>query len=142
MLRLLTRSFVTTLLAGSMIAGAAAQATTTAPKATTQTAKPAAPATMAKPAMTPAAPLLDINSATKEQLMTLPGIGDALAAKIIAGRPYKMKTQLKTDKVIPDATYDKIATKIIAKQPAGAKAAAAPAKPAAAKPAATTPAKK
>ena len=83
-------------------------------------AAPAKPAPAAKPAATPASipagELIDINSASMEQLLPLKGIGKQRAEAIIKGRPYKGKDDLVEKKIITKAIYDDIKDKIIAKQ--------------------------
>lgn len=89
------------------------------------TPAPATKSVTAAPAAN--AQVFDLNTATPQQLKTLPGIGDAFAKKIIDGRPYTMKNQLAQRGILPQATYDKIKDNVVAKRPATATS-ASPAK--------------
>jgi competence protein ComEA len=62
------------------------------------------------------AKVVDINTATEAELKSIPGIGDAYAAKIIAGRPYANKSQLKSRNILPAPVYEKTKDLIVAKQ--------------------------
>ncbi len=84
------------------------------------------PKAAAKPASVPkqkvakkvekAAELIDLNTATKVQLMTLTGIGELTVQRIIKNRPYAKKDQLKSMKILTDQEYDRIKDRIIARQ--------------------------
>ena len=131
------------LIAGTLVAGwlalpllAAAQGSSGAssgapaePSAQSATQAQAAPS---QPAATPAkstsstskssthssAPKVDLNSASRQELMKVPGIGDATADKIIAARPFKAKSELVNKKIVTEAQYKKLSAHVIAKQPA------------------------
>jgi len=91
--------------------------TTSPSKSPSSAATPGAPsATPNTPKAQPAGELLDINSATSEELDKLPGVGQARAKAIIAHRPYYGKDDLVNKKIIPSNVYAQIKDKIIARQ--------------------------
>src|SRR5579859_229819 len=104
-----TMSFLAVLLAFALFTGMTyVHAANGAPQKKPSADKPAAEKKTKK------ADLVDINSATKDQLSALPGIGDAYSQKIIEGRCYHSKRDLLTKNIVPKATYDQIQDKIIA----------------------------
>lgn len=86
-------------------------------QATSKKSGTAKEATAAQSADSGKADLLDINTATKDQLATLPGIGAVYSQKIIDGRPYRAKTDLVRKNILPQSAYNKIAGMIVARQP-------------------------
>jgi competence protein ComEA len=128
---MIRRTIVTALALGLMaVTAASAQSAATTPATATAASKqqPAAKPEMtapakqatAKPASTKMASkkveMLDLNTATREQLVALPGIGETYADAIIKSRPYKSKSELVSKKVIPAAAYKKIRARVIAHQ--------------------------
>jgi DNA uptake protein ComE-like DNA-binding protein len=82
-------------------------------------AVPAFAQTRAAPAPPPAANLIDLNNASRDELMTLDGIGEVRADAIIRARPFRAKTELVERRLIPESLYEKIADKVMARPPPG-----------------------
>ncbi len=100
----------------AMAPQAAAAATAKQPPATKPAPKPAPKPVPAKTSPTANRVFVDINHATTKELKNIPGIGDAYAAKIIAGRPYANKSQLVSKKIVTESLYETIQGMIIAKK--------------------------
>ena len=107
LLKLATRGLLLLALASSVLL---AQTASSKPAQTGKSTSAAA----SSASKTPDSQKLDINTATKDQLQSLPGIGTAYSQKIIDGRPYNSKRDLLTRKIVPQSTYDGIQEKIIA----------------------------
>ena len=111
--RIVSVAFAIALIAGAAYAAPATTEATKAPATTHVMAKATQHAAAAK---TAAAPRVDLNSASKEDLMKLPGVGDAIADKIIAARPFKTRAELRSKNLVNGAAYAKLRGLVTAKQ--------------------------
>ena len=111
--RLLAASVMAALVVGAY--GPALSAAQTAANSAANSAAPAQQTIAEKIAASKN--LLDINTATAAELKALPGMGDAYAQRVIAGRPYTAKNQLTTRGILPAAEYERIKPLIIAHRP-------------------------
>jgi len=91
-----------------------AMAKSPAPAASSQSTHSSPDAKGSSGTSTPASAPIDINSASKSELKTLPGIGDARADAIIEHRPYRGKNELADKKIVPQNVYNEIKDRIIA----------------------------
>lgn len=108
----------TLLAAGPVLTAQSAAAKPTMPASKASANQPGATAAVTKAANPNSNAPLDINTASPDQLMQLPGIGAAYSKRIIDGRPYTAKNQLESRGILPKATYEAVAGQIIAKRPA------------------------
>jgi len=99
----------------SMLSFGQATSTTTTKKDSKSSATASDSKADKKAATAEKKPLVDINSASKDELTALPGIGDAYSQKIIDGRPYTNKSQLVSKRILPKATYEGVKSQIVAK---------------------------